>query len=59
MSAAFKLWTGKLLFELLPTRKLPCEDSELLDIVTQLWHVFGSKGLVCETGDEKIISGLR
>ena len=57
MSAAVKLRTGELLFELLPASKLPCKDFELFDIVTQLWHVFGSKGLICETDNEKMIGG--
>jgi hypothetical protein len=59
MSAAVKLWTGELLFELLPTRKLPSKDPELLDIVTEFWHVLGSKGLICEADDEKIVRGRK
>lgn len=55
MSAAVKLRTGELLFELLPASKLPCKDSELFDIVAQLWHVFGSKGLICEADNEKMM----
>jgi hypothetical protein len=57
MSAAVKLGTGELLFELLPASKFPCKYFEFFNIVTQIWHMFGSKGLICETDNEPIMSG--
>jgi hypothetical protein len=59
MSAVVKLRTGELLFGLLPAGELPCEYSELLDIVIQTRHVFGSKCLICETDNEKMVSGRK
>jgi hypothetical protein len=53
MSAAFKLGTGELLFELLPTSELPRKYSELFDILAQIRHMFGSKGVICEPDNEK------
>jgi hypothetical protein len=49
MSAAVKLGAGELLFELLPASKLPRKDSELFNILAQIRHMFGSKGVICET----------
>ena len=57
MSTAVKLWTGELLFKLLPASKFPCKYFEFFNIVTQIWHMFGSKGLICETDNEQIVSG--
>jgi hypothetical protein len=57
MSTAVKLGTGELLFELLPASKFPCKYFEFFNIVTQIWHVFGGKGLICETDNELIMSG--
>ena len=57
MSAAVELRTGELLFKLFPASKFPCKDLKLLDIVTQIWHVLGGKGLIYETDNEKTMNG--
>lgn len=57
MSAAVKLGTGELLFKLFPASKFPCKYFEFFNIVTQIWHMFGSEGLICESDNEQIISG--
>ncbi len=56
MSTAVKLRTGELLFELLPASKFPCKHFEFFNIVTQIWHMFGGKGLICEADNEEIMS---
>ena len=57
MSAAVKLGAGELLFEFLPASKLPRKDSKLFNILAQFRHMFGSKGVICETDNEKTMSG--
>jgi hypothetical protein len=55
MSTTVELRTGKLFFKLFPAIKLPSEDSKLLDIVTQIWHVLGGKGFIYEDDNVKIM----
>jgi hypothetical protein len=52
MSTTVELRTGKLFFKLFPAIKLPSEDPKLLDIVTQIWHVLGGKGLIYEDDND-------
>jgi hypothetical protein len=56
MPATVEFGTSKLFLKLFPASKLPCKDFKLLDIVTQVWHMLGGKGIICEDDNEKRMS---